>query len=84
MNTLHVCMNISFLLEYVFSSGGATLWGLVDLVLKFVRTHTHTHTNLDSFMQTHTRIRYIKPSAATGSLQSLLLVRLISHHLTEN
>lgn len=59
---------------------------MVDFVLKFARTHTHTHVHLDSFMQTHTHthIRNIKPSAATGSLQSLLLVRLISHHLTEN
>lgn len=71
-------------LEGVFSSGGATLLELVDFALKCACTHTHTVRLIYARTHTHTRIRNIKPSAATGSLQSLLLVQLISHHLTEN
>lgn len=64
-----VRMNISFLLDCVFSSGGAALWRLVDFSLKICsRTHTHTSTQTVRliYANTHTHARNIKPSLLLG------------------
>lgn len=60
---------------------GPTLW----VVLKLVQTHT-----LHRLHQAHARFicriqtRFRNRKQTAGALLSLLLVRLISHHLTEN
>lgn len=73
-------MNISSLLECVFSSGVATLWRLVDFVLQFASMDTQTFKLINAKVHS----RNIKQSAATGSLQSLISFWLIPNHLTDN